>query len=97
MPTLDIQSDENLNQIVRNSNTHICGSLVYDDLTCDDIDSMSNDNHAGQLHVDSDDVTLDISYATPSQLISKRCYSFYRPYKDGGLSQAICPGVELNL
>ena len=28
---------------------------------------MSDDNHAGQLYVDSDDVTLDFSDATPSQ------------------------------
>ena len=67
VPTLDIQSDENLNRIAMNSNTHNCGSLVYDDLTYDGIDSMSDDNHAGQLYVDSDDVTLDFSDATPSQ------------------------------
>jgi len=27
---------------------------------------------------------------------SRSWYSFYRPRKDGSLSQAICPGVELN-
>ena len=67
VPTLDIQSDENLNQIVMNLNTHNCGSLVYDDVTYDDIDSMSDDNHAGQLYVDNDDVMLDFSDATPPQ------------------------------
>ena len=31
------------------------------------------------------------------QRINKRFYSFYRPWTDEGLSQAICPEVELNL
>ena len=67
VPTLDIQSDKNLSHIVMNSNTHNYGSLVYDDLTYDDIDSVSDDNHDGQLNVDSDDVMLDFSDATSSQ------------------------------
>ena len=47
-------------------NTHGV-SLIYDGLMYDDINSMSDDNRAKQLHVDSDDVTCDFSDVTPSQ------------------------------
>jgi hypothetical protein len=66
VPTLDIQSDENLNKVEINSNTH-GGSLVYDDLTCGDIDPRSDDDRAVKPHVDDDDVTREFSDVTPSQ------------------------------
>ena len=63
VPTLDIQSMR-IAPMLTNSNTHGCGSLVYDAPTYDDIDSRSDNNHAGRLTEDSNEVTLDFDDVT---------------------------------
>jgi len=67
VPTLEIQSDEGLNQIVTNPNTH-GGSLIYDDLTFGDVDSMSDDDRPTQLQVGKGNIAHKISDVAASQL-----------------------------